>query len=236
MANSPLEKALQEIEKLKARGVISEEEYHERRAAIMSSTPMTEAKGGSGGARVFKFGCLGIVGFFALAAIIGAVAAGSGGGDDDGDSSNATPGAVGTNPGDVHVPLRVGSVGEIAPQRMGDHKVKVTVLAIEDTVTPTNEFSTPPDGKRWWGMEVEIENIGTAEVTTPSWKLRDANDGEHDRAFVLSAGESLDPLFNLTPGGKTRGWVYFEVPTGVGVKWVRADPNIFAENDLYFDQ
>jgi hypothetical protein len=85
-------------------------------------------------------------------------------------------------------------------------------------------------------MEVEVENVGTSEVSTPSWKLRDANDGEHDRAFVVSAGESLDPLFNLTPGGKTRGWVYFEVPTGVAVKWVRADPNIFVENDLYFDQ
>lgn len=236
MAKSSLEKSLQEIEKLKAKGVISEEEYAERRAAIVSAAPAAEQRGGSGIGRVFKFGCLGIVGLFVVVAILGAVAAGSGGGDDDGDSADATPGAAGTNPGDVHVPLRAGSVGEIAPRRMGDRKLKITVLAIEDTVTPTSEFLTPPEGKRWWGMEVEVENVGTSEASTPSWKLRDANDGEIDRAFVVSAGESLDPLLNLTPGGKTRGWVYFEVPTGVAVKWVRADPNLFAENDLYFDQ
>ncbi len=89
--------------------------------------------------------------------------------------------------------------------------------------------------RRWWGVEVEVENIGTKEVNTPAWKLRDSADGEHEEVLILGAPDRLRFTGDLTPGGKASGWVYFEIPVDVSPKWLRADPDIILKNDLYFD-
>ncbi len=241
MAKSNLEKQLEDLEKLRQRGVLTDEEYAQRRTAIMAQPGVQVVQqGGSGVGKVFKWGCLGIVALFGLFVIIGLIAvAASSGGDEDDENPNAgrtgTPGAVGTNPGDVHVPLRSNSSGEIAPERNNDKKVRVTILQIADNVTSSNQFAQPAAGKKWWGVEVVVENVGTSEASSLSWKLRDSADGEHDNTFVVGAGEMLNVLFNLTPGGKTQGWVYFEIPEDASPKWLRADPNIFLKNDLYFN-
>ena len=39
------------------------------------------------------------------------------------------------------------------------------------------------------------------------------------------SGEDIDVAFNLTPGGKLRGWVVFEIDIEAGPKWLRADPD-----------
>lgn len=239
MAKSNLEKQLNDLEKLRQRGVLTDEEHAQRRAALMSQPDMQVVQqGGSGIGKFFKRGCLSILGLFGVLVILGLVAA-AGSGDDDEPNPNAdranTPGAVGTNPGDVHVRLAANSSGEVALSDDDDDKIRVTILQIADNVQSSNQFAEPAAGKKWWGVEVVVENVGTTEVTSPTWKLRDSQDGEHDRAFVVGAGESLDALFDLTPGGKTQGWVYFEIPADASPKWLRADPNIFLKNDLYFD-
>lgn len=239
MAKSTLEKQLEELEKLRQRGVLTDEEYAQRRAAVMSQPEMQVVQGGSGIGKFFKWGCLSILGIFAMIFVLGIIAA-AGSGDDDEPNPNAdranTPGAVGTNPGDVHAPLAANSTGEVAlGDDDDDDRIRVTILQISDNVQSSNQFAQPAAGKKWWGVEVVVENVGTTEVTSPTWKLRDSQDGEHDTAFVVGAGEPLDVLFNLTPGGKTQGWVYFEIPADASPKWLRADPNIFLRNDLYFD-
>lgn len=241
VAKSNLEKQLDELEKLRQRGVLTDEEYAQRRTAIMAQPGVQVVQqGGSGVGRVFKWGCLSIIGLFGLFVILALVAAaGSGADDDDEENPNAereqTPGAVGTNPGDVHVPLAVNSSGEVALDDDDEDKIRVTILQVVDGVQSSNQLEAPSAGNKWWGVEVVVENTGTTEVGSPSWKLRDSNNGEHSNTFVVGAGQMLDAVFNLTPGGKTQGWVYFEIPADVTAQWLRADPNIFLENDLYFD-
>ncbi|MCK6564371.1 MAG: DUF4352 domain-containing protein [Dehalococcoidia bacterium] len=238
MAKSQLEQQLRELDQLKRRGVITGEEYETRRAVVLASAnDPAPARGGGGGKGFFKwsaFGCLGILGLLVVVAIAGAVA---GSGDDEGGSSGATgtPGAVGTNKGDVHVALEAGASGEIAPDGNPGKRVKVTIIQVADGVKSSNQFERPAEGKKWWGVEVVVQNVGTKEVTALDWKLRDTNDGEHSTALVFSAGEHLQALYDLTPGGKTQGWVYFEIPEAASAKWLRADPNMFLKNDLYFD-
>ena len=178
-------------------------------------------------------GCLGAVGavFVLLLVVIVVIALAVGSTEDD----DGIPGQVGTNSGDEHVSLAVGTLGEIFPDGNSGKRSRITILQIDDQVESDNAFSQPSDGKKWWWVEIEVENVGTKEVTSPTWKLRDSDDGEHDEAFVVGAGEPLDVLFDLTPGGKTKGWIFFEIPEGVSAKWLRAGPNFLLKNDLYFD-
>lgn len=234
-----LESQLAEIERLKARGVLNDEEYETRRAAIIASPEAAVAvkEGGSAAKGIFKwgfFGCLGMVAaivvlFVVLALIIAAAS------KDERKASIGTPGAVGTNPGDVHVAFGANASGEIAPEGNPERRIRVTILQSADNVQSSNRFLKPPDGKKWYGVEVLVQNVGTKEVTSPNWKLRDTQDGEHDLDIVVDAGNLLDPVFNLTPGGKLQGWIYFAIPVDAAPKWLRADPNVFLKNDLYFD-
>lgn len=223
MARSQIEKQLAELEKLRQRGKLTDDEYQSRRQAILADT----ASKGSG---PFKWGLLGCLGIFAAIAIALTIlivvlgAAMDSSGDDTPDTG-----------GDVRVTLEPGASGEIAPERNGSKRVKVTILQIVDGAESTNQFLSPTEGKKYWAVEVEVENVGTSEVSSPDWKLRDTTDVEHDRTFFQGVGENLDVSFDLTPGGKLQGWVVFEIDLDAGPKWLRADPNVFLANDLYFD-
>ncbi|HMO95219.1 MAG TPA: DUF4352 domain-containing protein [Tepidiformaceae bacterium] len=232
MARSSFERQLEDLDRLHQRGVLTDEEYAARRATLMASPEMVAQHGGSGAGRVLKWGCLSIIGVFVLLVVVAALGAALAN-DDEPVPSQA--GQVGTNPGDVHVALAAGVSGEIAPGNVNEKRIRITVLQIQDDVQSTNQFAKPAAGKKWWGVEVRVENVGTAEVTSPWWKLRDSQDGEYDNTVVVGAGEMLNTLFNLTPGGRTQGWVYFEIPVAASPKWLRADPNIFLKNDLCFN-
>ncbi|WP_322796037.1 DUF4352 domain-containing protein [Tepidiforma sp.] len=240
MAKSPTEQLLQELESLRARGLVTDEEYAARRQAILSGqVAPPPAKSGGGFFKKVGIGCGALIGIVIVIAII-AAAAGGGSGDDDSDtaaSSGGTPGA-GTNRGDVHVTLAPGVSGEIAPDGSPERKSRVTIVQIQDPVVSTNPFSQPKAGMRWIGIEVIHENVGTKEVSSLDWKLRDTNDNEHEEDVIGPVVDlpDLDPIYSdLTPGGKKQGWIYFQVPEGAGIKWLRADPNTFLKNDLYFD-
>jgi|GEM_PF-1677325 len=222
---------LDELDKLVEKGRITPEEYQARRAAILAN-PVAPAAPEKKGGGIFKWGFLGCLGIFAGIGIIGVLfiviiaAALSGAADDEPDSG-----------GDVHVALAAGASGEIAPEGNGSKKSKVTILQFVDNVQSTNQFLTPAEGKKWVGFEVLIENVGSKQVTSLDWTLRDSKDQEHERAFVVSAtGSQVDVVYSdLTPGGKKQGWVYFEIDADATVKWLRADPNPFLAHDLYFD-
>lgn len=236
---SALEQQLEQLDQLKKRGALTDAEYESRRQAIIVSAPITaqvQPKSGAGG--IFKFGffgCLGVIGaFVALIVVIAIIAAAGSSGSDDGDTP-AQPGETGTNKGDVHVAFAANSSGEIAPDGNKEKRTKVTILQSSD-IASNNQFLKPNAGMKWYGIEVVVENTGTKEVSSLDWKLRDSKDGEHDREIVVGGvGKDLDGVFNLTPGGKTQGWIYFEIPVDATPKWLRADPNVFLKNDLYFD-
>lgn len=224
-----LEKRLEEVDALHRKGVISDEEHQARRAAVLASPAVQQQATGKKGFPIFRVGCLGII-VLVVVVIIIAIVANGGGGDD-----SAQPGQVGTNKGDVHVDFAANASGTIAPEGNGNKKQKITILQSADNVTSKNQFAKPAAGKKWWGVEVVIENAGSAEVTSLDWKLRDSKDIEHDDTIVVGAGETLDMAYTLTPGGKKQGWVYFEIDADATPKWLRADPNPFLKNDLYFD-
>lgn len=230
MAKSELEKRLGELDALRAKGVVTDEEYESRRAALLSDTTPAAAGGGGKAGGIFKWGLMGCLGMFAAVGllfivVIIVIAAAVGSSADDADDSG----------GDVRVPLTNGASGVIWPEGQGSRRVRVTIVRWTDGATSSNQFLQPEDGKKYVAFEVIVENVGGREVGVLDWKLRDTNDGEHERRFVSGLGDELDAVFNLTPGGRVDGLVVFEIDASAGVKWLRADPNIFAAYDLYFD-
>lgn len=223
MAKTNIERQLKELDALRKKGVLNDDEYATRRAAIMASPTQPDHAKRGGAFRWGFLGCLGIIGALAalVVVIVVIVAVTSGGG-----SSAAA---------DVHVTLAKGSSGAIAAEGNSGKKSKVTILDIKDPATSTNEFERPAAGKKYVALNVEVENVGKNEVSSLDWKLRDSKDQEHDEDFVSGVGQGLEPFYNLTPGGKTQGWVVFEIDSDASIKWVRADPNPFLRNDLYFD-
>lgn len=204
-----------------------------RGATTPTGQPVVAKKGGFG--RFATIGCGGLLGLVVLIVII--VAASSSSGDDrKGATSSGATAQPGTNKGDVHVPLAAGSTGEIAAEGNANKKSRVTIVAINDNARSTNQFSQPPAGKKYYAVQVTVENAGTAEVSSLDWKLRDSKDNElDDKIAVAGLGEMLDPVYTLTPGGKKSGLIVFEIDADAAPKWLRADPNPFLKNDLYFD-
>jgi hypothetical protein len=238
MAKSVLEQQLQELEKLRKKGTVTEEEYQQRRTALVTApTGLAQVPKSSSGAKgAFKFGmfgCLGIIGaIIAVIVVIVIIVVASAGGDDSTPASGGTSAAG----GDVHVAFAANASGEVAPKGLGDKKVRVTILQTAADFAATNQFSKPAAGKKFYGVEVLVEASGKEAVTTLSFKLRDSKDLEYDPTIVVGGpGDALDFVFQLTPGGKKQGWVYFEIAKDATPKWLRADPNVFLANDIYFD-
>lgn len=233
MAKSPTEKLLQELDQLRARGLVTDEEYAARRQAIISGQVQLPAeKSGGGFLKKVGIGCGALIGVFIVIMVIAAAAGGGSDSGSGGSSSSASKSA------DVRVTLAEGAVGEVAPEGNEARKSRVTIVRIMDPVVSTNQFSQPKAGMRWVGFEVIHENIGTREISSLTWKLRDTNDNEHAQDVMGPVVDmpDLEPFYaDLTPGGKKQGWIYFQVPEGAGVKWLRADPNTFLKGDLYFE-
>lgn len=224
---SELEKELRELEKSVKKGVLTEEEYQQRRAALIANGTPSKAGGGKGGLLKFgMFGCLGMIGgFVLLIVLIGVVI-----------SAAISETVEELEEGeDVRVALAPNVTAEIWPGNLSEKRSKVTILQIVDGAESTNEFSRPAEGKKYFALEVLVENVGTQEVGSLDWKMRDSNDIELSRTFVSSIGEDIGYYGDLTPGGKAQGWVIFEMDASATPKWIRADPNPFIANDLYFD-
>lgn len=223
-----LEQRIRELDTLRAKGTITEDEYAARRNALLSDTSVGAAPAKSGGG-LFKWGflgCLGIfaaLGIFVVVVIVAIVAAIGDSADKAADSG-----------GDVHVAFAANASGTIAPEGNGSKKSTVTILETADN--PPGSLLKPAAGKKYWAVKVRVENTGTKEVSSLDWKLRDTLNNEHDRTFLSGIGENLEVIYSdLTPGGRVEGWVVFEIPAEAGPKWLRADPNPFLAHDLYFD-
>ena len=84
-----LESRLEELDKLKSKGTITEDEYATRRAAVMTEAPAPTVVVKKGGFPFSRVGCLGIIGVVVLVIIIAAVAS-SGGSSNNKTSSNGS--------------------------------------------------------------------------------------------------------------------------------------------------
>jgi hypothetical protein len=70
MAKSELEKKLGELNALRAKGVVTDEEYDSRRSALLADTAAPLAQGGSKAGGIFKWGLLGCLGMFAAVGLL----------------------------------------------------------------------------------------------------------------------------------------------------------------------
>jgi len=90
---------------------------------------------------------------------------------------------------------------------------------------PPLKFSTgrcclaePKAGNRWVALDISIEDSGTGEVSINSLyaKIKTAD----NREYVAITSGSFEPnlaLAKLQPGDVTRGWLFFEIPTGAAI-------------------
>lgn len=212
-------------------------------AMVRPTVPAATAKAGGGFGKVVRWGCLGTIG---LVTVIVVIMIATSLGDDAGggtSASSVTSGStstqasgtkeVGTNKGDVHVPLAAGQSGEVNEAKDKTHKV--TIVKITDDAQSTNQFERPAEGNKFWAVEVLVENAGQAEIYGGTWKLRGTNDFEYDPTIAVGIGQPLNLLQNLTSGAKTQGTLVFEIPKDAQPKFLRYDPNTFVKGDLYFD-
>jgi len=220
-----LDNRLRDLEQLKERGTITEDEYQRRRAAVIDEEAGRKRGGPLG--TILKggaIGCLAIVGAFiflsvVIAAII--VVTMSGGGE--------------SHREDARVAYEDGSSGTV--ETALGVKNKVTITKISDPAPTEDQLFQPDAGYRCIALDITIENAGERETLGGDFLLRARDGFEYEPEFLKCAGASeLNLLLHsLTSGGKTSGVLAFHVPEAAEVEWLKFDPNPFAKGDLYFD-
>lgn len=208
--------------------------------------------------------------WFAILAVLVFVACGGGDDDDDADdangettqvsSGNATASASeptedsseptqDTSGGlpDVHVPLEVGSTGEVQssnPDPMDPEldimsTVKVTIVAFIDPAEAANEMFQPEAGNRFWAVEMTMENTGDKPVNTGIWTLRTTDGNEYETVVLLGIvhdGASDDLTYGaIEPGATEAGVQVFQIPEDATVESLHMSPSIFVGGNLIFD-
>jgi hypothetical protein len=161
------------------------------------------------------------------------------------DNPTAATGAVPTSSDsdveDVHVPLAVGSSGEVKSSTMDlEHlndeqgTIKVTVVAITDPATTDSAIFQPEAGQRYWAMEVKLEGTSDKEVNTGEWTLHTTAGNDYDTVYLTGVGEDI--IYGALQAGETQqGVVVFQIPADAVVQWVHMNPSVYVTPNLFFD-
>jgi hypothetical protein len=231
-AGEQLEDGLETLASLRDRGLLSDEEYRQQRRALLATAfGGAQADSARGVVRLLKWSGIGCAGLTLLSILL-VLAAGAvafvvvlRAFDDPAEDSG----------GDVRVLLAEGTSAEIAPERNGSRRSRVTIIQIADGPAGNSAFINPPQGQRYWAALVSVENTGDREVRAIDWSLRDSTGLESRRELVHDAGDNLPFDYRLTPGGRAEGWVVFAIASDATPVWLRADPDRILAHDLYFD-
>ena len=125
----------------------------------------------------------------------------------------------------VYVLLQTGSSGDLKQEEDRSQSLRVTLLSVEQW------GGHPTNGMKYWGAEVEVQNIGTEASASPAWMLR-AGGKDYDPATADAPGEILGDSFTLPRGEARTGWLVFEVALVDEPQWLRAYLPDYP--DLYF--
>lgn len=123
------------------------------------------------------------------------------------------------------------AIGETA--HSGDFDV--TVHAVQDPYTSTNQFETPQAGQRFVAVEATVTNTSDEPLpfsTLVGVELID----QMDRAYSIAmAGTDLPQLDSMTvaPGAARRGWVVFDAPPDATELRIRIKGNLTATGSLF---
>lgn len=158
-------------------------------------------KGGAAKVLIPLVACLAL----AAVAIIAVVAVSAGSDDDEADSSGTTESSQGAAAAEGEDTYAVGETAETADLR-------VTVNTVEDPFVPTNEFDTPPDGQRYVGVEMTIDNEGDESAAFSTFGSVEVVDGENQAWNVAVTTSDQPSIDGSIPAGATRkGWLYLTV-------------------------
>ncbi|MDR7170509.1 hypothetical protein J2W56_004260 [Nocardia kruczakiae] len=129
----------------------------------------------------------------------------------------------------------VGDALTIAGMDKGS-KATVTVVQVTDNATPADEFNTPPTGKRLYGVQFRIANVGTAAYDdSPSngAKVVDVQGQSFEAAIAskITEGASFAAQTTIAPGDSGLGYIVFEVPADAQITKVQ-----FALDSGFADQ
>lgn len=95
-----------------------------------------------------------------------------------------------------------------------------------------NEFIQPKDGHVYYKMDFEFENISDSDQHVSSFDFTCYADGyDMERSYVMD-GMDLDAT--LSPGKKTKGSVFFEVPKKSKEIILEYETNFWTEDKIVF--
>lgn len=155
------------------------------------------------------------------------------GGEDDDSASDSNPQKVGdaTVAGKDTETKEAGenkfSVGEIVETS----DLRITFLSAQEYQSD-NEFIQPESGNVYYKMEFEFENISDSDEYISSWDFNCYAD-DYDMEQTYMDGWDLDAT--LSPGRKTKGAVFFEVPEDAKDIFLEYETNFWTENKVVFE-
>ena len=155
-----------------------------------------------------------------------------GGGEDENKPSDSNPQSVGSvenENSENETPEVVDnefSVGEIVETSY----LRITYLSAEE-YTSDNEFIQPKDGNVYYRMGFEFENISDSDEYISSWDFTCyADDYDMEQTYF----DEMDLDATLSPGKKTKGYVYFEVPADSEKITLEYETNFWSEDKVVF--
>lgn len=108
--------------------------------------------------------------------------------------------------------------------------LKILFLSAEEYISD-NEFIQPKEGNIFYKMEFEFENISDSDKNVSSYNFNCYAD-DYDMEQHYMDGTDLDAT--LSPGKKTKGSVYFEVPADSSAITIEYETNFWTENKIVF--
>lgn len=108
--------------------------------------------------------------------------------------------------------------------------LKISFNGAEEYVSD-NEFIQPQDGNIYYKMDFEFENISDSDQYVSSFDFKCYADG-YDMEQSYMDGMDLDAT--LSPGKKTKGSVFFEVPSDSKEITLEYETNFWTEDKIIF--
>lgn len=108
--------------------------------------------------------------------------------------------------------------------------LKISFNGAEEYVSD-NEFTQPEKGNVFYKMDFEFENISDSDEVVSSWDFKCYADG-YDMEQRYMDGMDLDAT--LSPGKKTKGSVFFEVPSDSKEITLEYETNFWTEDKIIF--
>lgn len=114
--------------------------------------------------------------------------------------------------------------------------IKLTLISVNQNFTSYSKYATVKDGCKIIKAEFELENIGSTDTSALYTNFNCYADGYACDEFYSVDDAGLSGAFNttLSSGKKTKGNVYFQVPTNAEKITIEYDTNFWTSENIEF--